>query len=62
MPVHSSNPLSFQEQFLNAVKNNGNDIFYPKSKKFKTPRSDPGFSIIIKGSLYDIDPVLPLKL
>ena len=51
----------FFDDFLQAVKrDDGTDIFYPKNNKVPSI-SETGFSIIIEGSNFDIDPVIPLK-
>jgi hypothetical protein len=51
------------DDYLNGLKqavkrNDGTDIFYPLNN---FGDSEVGFSIIIKGSPYDVYPVFPLK-
>lgn len=54
-------PPEFLDGLQQAVKrSDGTDIFYPLNNKVP-PYSEVGFSIIIKGSPMDIDPVMSLK-
>ena len=60
-------PPEFLDGLQQAVKrSDGTDIFYPKSSKLKDPVTgefipDVGFSIIIRNTDFDIDPVMSLK-
>lgn len=53
-------PKEYYDGLLDVIKKeDGTSLFYPKNSKNKT---DVGFSIIIEGSSFDIDPVFPLNL
>lgn len=51
-------PIEYNKGLKNAVKNNGNDIFFPQNEDSV---SEVGGAFIVSGSNYDILPMMKFK-